>query len=88
MPTVVTGAPSRGQEAPHPLRTQRHGAVPTKWNPSAEGLVKLGSMHTNGLGAYTTPYIQAPETLTLVVRYPGDDWYYDAYTSTQKITVR
>ena len=45
-------------------------------------------MRTNGLGAYTTPYFRPLKTLTLVVRYPGDDWYYDAYTSTQKITVR
>ena len=42
----------------------------------------------NGFGAYTTPYFKPLKTLTLVVRYPGDDWYYDAYTSTQKISVR
>jgi hypothetical protein len=62
--------------------------VPTKWNPKGQGWVKVYSVRTNGLGAYTTPSFKPLKTLTLVVRYPGDDWYYDAYTSTQKITVR
>ena len=62
--------------------------VPTKWNPKRQGWVKVYSVRTNGLGAYTTPYFKPLKTLTLVVRYPGDDSYYDAYTSTQKITVR
>ena len=62
--------------------------VPTKWNPKRQGWVKVYSVRTNGLGAYTTPYFRPLKTLTLVVRYPGDDWYYDAYTSTQKIKVR
>lgn len=62
--------------------------VPTKWNPKGQGWVKVGSVRTNGYGAYTTPYFKPLKTLTLVVRYPGDDWYYDGYTSTQKITVR
>jgi hypothetical protein len=62
--------------------------VPTKWNPKSQGWVKVGSVRTNGYGAYTTPYFKPLKTLTLVVRYPGDDWYYDGYTSTQKVTVR
>jgi hypothetical protein len=62
--------------------------VPTKWNPKGQGWVKVGSVRTNGYGAYVTPYFKPLKTLTLVVRYPGDDWYWDAYTSTQKITVR
>jgi hypothetical protein len=60
--------------------------VPTSWNP--KGWTKVGSVKANGFGAYKTPYFKPLRTLTLVVRYPGDDWYYDAYTSTQKISVR
>ena len=62
--------------------------MPTKWDPASKGWFKLGTVRTNGLGAYTTPYFKPPSTHTLVVRYPGDDWYYGAYTSAQKITVR
>ena len=62
--------------------------VPTKWTPASQGWFKLGTMRTNGKGAYTTPYFKPPSTHTLVVRYPGDDWYWGAYTSAQKITVR
>jgi hypothetical protein len=62
--------------------------VPTKWNPASQGWVKVGTVRTNGYGAYTTPYFKPLKTLTLVVRYPGDDWYFGAYTSAQKITVR
>jgi hypothetical protein len=60
-------------------------SVPSTWSP--KGWTKVGSVKTNGLGAYVTPYFKPLKTLTLVVRYPGDDWYYDAYTSTQRITV-
>lgn len=60
--------------------------VPTSWNP--KGWTKVGTVKANGFGAYKTPYFKPLKTLTLVVRYPGDDWYYDAYTSTQKISVR
>ena len=53
-----------------------------------QGWTKVGSVKANGFGAYKTPYFKPLTTLTLVVRYPGDDWYHDAYTSTQKISVR
>jgi hypothetical protein len=63
-------------------------SVPTKWDPTSQGWVKVASASTNGLGAYMTPYFKPSKTLTLVARYPGDNWYYGAYTSAQKITVR
>lgn len=62
--------------------------VPTKWNPKSQGWVRVCSVRTNGLGAYSTPYFKPLKTLTLVVRYPGDDWYFGAYTSARRITVR
>jgi hypothetical protein len=62
--------------------------VPTKWNPKRQGWVAVGSVKTNAYGKYVTPYFKPLKTLTLVVRYPGDDWWWDAYTSAKKITVR
>ena len=62
--------------------------VPTKWNPKSKGWVKVGSVRADGKGTYTTPCFKPLKTLTLVVRYPGDDWYFDGYTSTQRIVVR
>jgi hypothetical protein len=62
--------------------------APTKWNPKSKGWVKVGSVRTNAYGAYVTPYFKPLKTLTLVVRYPGDGWYFDGYTSTRKVAVR
>jgi len=43
---------------------------------------------TNRQGAYTTPYFKPLKTLTLVVRYPGDDWWWGAYTSATRVAVK
>jgi hypothetical protein len=45
-------------------------------------------VRTTRTGAYTTPYVRPPRTGTFVVQYDGDDWYYGAFTSTAKVTVR
>jgi len=63
-------------------------AVPTKWEPKSQGWVKVGSVKTNRQGAYTTPYFKPLKTLTLVVRYPGDDWWWGAYTSATRVAVK
>jgi hypothetical protein len=63
-------------------------AVPTKWDPKSQGWQNVGSIKADGFGRYKSKSFRPTKTLTLVVRYPGDDWYWDAYTSTQKITVK
>lgn len=63
-------------------------AVPTKWNATKQGWVPLARVRTTGTGAYTSPYLKPPRTGTFVVQYDGDDWYYGAFTSVQKVTVR
>jgi hypothetical protein len=63
-------------------------AVPTKWDPRSQGWQKVYSIKADGFGRYKSRTFRPNRTLTLVVRYPGDDWYWDAYTSTQKITVK
>lgn len=62
--------------------------VPTKWDPKSQGWRKVSSFKADGLGRYKSKPFEPNQTLTLVVRYPGDDWYWRAYTSTQKITVK
>ncbi len=62
--------------------------VPTEWDPTGAGWVEVCTVKTNGSGVYETPYFAPPRTETLVVRYPGDGEYFDAYTSTAKVTVR
>lgn len=67
---------------------QGTAAVPTKWDPKSQGWQKVFSIKANGFGRYKSRTFRPNRTLTLVVRYPGDDYYWDAYTSTQKITVK
>jgi len=67
---------------------QGAAAVPTKWDPKSQGWKKIYSIKADGFGRYKSKLFRPNRTLTLVVRYPGDDWYWDAYTSTQKITVK
>ena len=62
--------------------------VPTKKDPRSQGWVKVGSVKTTRTGAYTTPYFKPLKTLTLVVWYPGDPWWWEAYTSAKTVTVR
>ena len=63
-------------------------SVPHVWNPQSKGWSKLKSVRTNGYGAYHTPKLYPSRTMTLVARYPGDKWYWGAYTSTIKITAK
>ena len=62
--------------------------VPTKWDPTSQGWKKVCAIKADGLGRYKSKLFRPTRTLTLVVRYPGDDWYWRAYTSAQKITVK
>ena len=60
-------------------------AVPTA---SLKGWLRIGTVKCTRTGAYTTPYFKVPATGTFVAYYEGDDWYWAAYTSTAKVTVR
>ena len=63
-------------------------AQPTRLDPRSQGWHYLGSVRTDGYGKYRTPLIKPGVTMTFVMRYPGDDWYYAGYTSPRKVTVR
>jgi hypothetical protein len=62
--------------------------VPTVKKATRQGWVKVGSVKTTRTGAYKTPYFRALKTLTLVVWYPGDPWWWEAYTSAKTVRVR
>jgi hypothetical protein len=67
---------------------QGTAGVPTKWDARKQGWLVIANLRTTRTGAYTTPYVRPPRTGTFVVQYDGDDWYYGAFTSTAKVTVR
>jgi len=62
--------------------------VPKKWDPRSEGWKKISAIKADGFGGYKSKLFRPDSTLTLVVRYPGDDWYRGAYTAVKKITVK
>jgi hypothetical protein len=62
--------------------------VPTKWDATKQGWVPIARVRTTGTGSYTSPYLKPPRTGTFVVQYDGDDWYWGAYTSVRKVTVK
>jgi hypothetical protein len=74
-------------------RTTPATAAPAFWNPSHHGWTKVvgpytnGTFKANGLGSYLTGYLHPKRTTWYVVRYPGDSWYWRAYTSVLKVRV-
>jgi hypothetical protein len=54
----------------------------------AQGWKPVGSVRTDDSGAYRMPTVRPERTSTYVVRYPGDAWYYPAYTSPVTVAVR
>ncbi|MEZ5125443.1 MAG: carboxypeptidase-like regulatory domain-containing protein [Thermoleophilia bacterium] len=62
--------------------------VPTKWNPTTLGWAKVASFKADGLGRFKSPKLKVRATCTFVLRYPGDKWYWGAYTGTTKVKVR
>jgi len=68
-------------------RTKTASAAPTAWDPAKQGWAKVGQAKANGLGAYTTGNLRPKRTTWYVVRYPGDEWYWGAYTSVLRVRV-
>jgi hypothetical protein len=68
-------------------RTKAAGP-PTAWNPGAKGWRKIATVRANGHGVYTSPLLHPRHTTWYVVRYPGDGWYFRAYTSVIRVTVK
>lgn len=68
-------------------RTKSVSAAPTAWDATTKGWTRVAKVKANGLGKYTSAYLRPSRTTWYVVRYPGDDWYWGAYTSVLKVRV-
>ena len=55
---------------------------------SLRGWIRVGSFKADGLGRYHTGYLHPTRTTNYIVWYPGDDWYWSAFTSVRKVAVR
>ncbi len=61
---------------------------PTVWDATRNGWTKVGAYRTDGSGAYQTGRLKPKRTTWYVLRYPGDEKYFRAYTSVVKVTVK
>ena len=61
---------------------------PTRLDPRRQGWQFVGAYRTNGYGKFRTPLLKPLVTLSAVMLYPGDNWYYAGYTSPRRIVVR
>lgn len=68
-------------------RTKSVSSAPKVWNATAKGWTKVATVKASGLGKYASAYLKPSRTTWYVVRYPGDDWYWGAYTSVLKVRV-
>jgi hypothetical protein len=50
--------------------------------------IKVYAVKANGYGQYRSRMFAPLKSCTLIVRYPGDDWYFGAYTGVSRVTVR
>lgn len=68
-------------------RTKAAGP-PTTWDATLKGWRKVGTIRANGYGKYISGLRRPQRTTWYIVRYPGDNWYFRAYTSVIKVTVK
>ena len=55
---------------------------------TTKGWHKVATLRANGLGKFTSSLLHPKRTTWYVVHYPGDNWYFGAYTSVIKVTVK
>jgi hypothetical protein len=66
----------------------RAGGQPDNWQPGGQGWKRVCTTTANGYGQFRTRLLKPSRSTWYVVRYPGDDWYWGAYTSVIKVTVK
>ena len=60
---------------------------PTVWDATREGWQRADTSLVNAYGSYTSAVLHPTRTTWYVVRYPGDAWYWRAFTSVIRVTV-
>ena len=68
--------------------TKSTSTQPSSWSPKRTIWTKVATVRANGLGGFTSGSLRPTRTTRYVVRYPGDAWYWGAFTSLCKVTVR
>jgi hypothetical protein len=66
----------------------RNAVQPAQWNPESRGWRKIATLRTDGYGRFTSRALRLKKSSSFVVRYPGDDWYWGAYTSPVSVLVK
>ena len=61
---------------------------PRSWDATRSGWTKVGVAKADGYGKYRSALLHPSRSTWYVVRYPGDDQYWRAFTSVRKVTVR
>lgn len=65
----------------------RSAGQPSTWKPG-KGWKKVCTCKASGYGKYRSKLLRPKRNTWYVVRYPGDSWYWGAYTSVIKVRVR
>jgi hypothetical protein len=68
-------------------KTTKSTGQPTTWTPKSSIWTKVATVRVSGLGKFSR-YVSPSRTTRYVVRYPRDNWYWGAFTSVRKVTVR
>lgn len=68
--------------------TKTISSQPSSWVPKRTIWTKVATVRANGLGKFTSRSLKPTRTTRYVVRYPDDAWYWGAFTSLCKVTVR
>jgi hypothetical protein len=73
-------------------RTVTTTKPPAKWNAAAghriSGWTLVASMYTDGHGVFKSKLLKPLKTTYYALYYKGDKWYWPAFTSIAKVTVR
>jgi hypothetical protein len=70
------------------FRAPNYQGQPRSWNPAGQGWKAVATMRTDGHGRFRSPLFKLSRTSSLIVRYPGDAWYWRAYTTPVTVVVK
>lgn len=88
--------PTQGHLGPTPGKVKtvvlykrtKSAGQPQSWDATKSGWTKVGTLKTDRYGKYRSALLHPKRSTWYVVRYPADDWYWGAFTSVRKVTVR
>jgi hypothetical protein len=69
-------------------KRSKSAGQPYYWDATKSGWTKVGTAKTDRFGKYHSALLRPSRSTWYVVRYPADAWYWGAFTSVRKVTVR